>query len=72
MSNIHIEPSDHEIHFWLNDETPEFGITLTQVGERGPLIYRVGRIGSGAKEDLTCRHGNTEVLIFSCCLLCLL
>lgn len=41
MANLHIEPSDNEIQFYVQDEMPECSVTLNQTGERGPLIYRV-------------------------------
>lgn len=41
MESLRIEPSNREVHFWLNDHTPETSVTLTQIDEKGPLIYRV-------------------------------
>jgi hypothetical protein len=41
MANLRIEPSDNEIQFYLNDEMPECSVTLNEIDQRGPLIYRV-------------------------------
>lgn len=43
MSNLRIEPSDHQVHFELSEQTPECSITLTSLDHK-PLIFRV-RVG---------------------------
>lgn len=45
MSNLRIEPSDHQLHFELSDETPENSVTLGSSDSR-PLIFRVSELMS--------------------------